>query len=142
MSCYESAKKDLDEAKANISSFEAKLDSTEADVDEARTKIVVHTDEKENGIDAYMLTPEFVELMSDHDAQRRPKVSKEGCDAAVEAILEAHPEVFEANSFHCPFTVPHAEISEESQKEQIREGDHAVTYPTSNSAESPEDARG
>lgn len=59
---YEDTKKSLDEANAKIASLEAKLGSAEADLKEARAKIVVVNDEKEKGIDAYMLTPDFVEL--------------------------------------------------------------------------------
>lgn len=70
---YENTKKSLNEANAKISTLKAKLGSAEADLEEARAKIVVLNDEKENGIDAYKLTPDFVEFMKDHYAERRQK---------------------------------------------------------------------
>lgn len=98
--------------------------------------------EKKKGIDVYMLTPEFADLMRDHYAQRCLQVFKQGWDATVEAILEARPEVFEADSFHYPLTVHLAENSEESEEEQVQDGDRVVTDPTSNSTENPVGARG
>lgn len=103
----------LDEANAKIAALEAKLGSAEADLEEARAKIGVLNDEKEKGIDAYMLTPNFADLMKEHNAQRRPKVYKEGWDAAVEAILEAHPEVFVVDSFPYPLALPQIDAMSE-----------------------------
>lgn len=62
------AKKDLDVANEAIATLEAKLASATSDLDEARVKINVLNDEKEKGIDAYILTPKFKKLMEEHDA--------------------------------------------------------------------------
>lgn len=42
--------------------------TTTNDLEDARADLVVVTDQKDWGIDAYMETPEFKELKEDHDA--------------------------------------------------------------------------
>lgn len=61
----------------------------------------------------FLHAPEFKELLEDHDAQRRPVNYNEGWDAAVEAILEAHPGIFEADSILYHVCVPRLEMLEE-----------------------------
>lgn len=56
---------DLDAAEEKIKTLEEKLVSTIKDLIEAHANLVVVTDQKERGIDAYMETPEFKELMED-----------------------------------------------------------------------------
>lgn len=123
---YETTEKELDEAKAKVSALEAKLGSTEADLEEAHAKIVVLNNEKDKGIDAYMLTRDFLDLMNKHDAQRRPEVYKKYWDAAVEAILVAHPEVFKADSFSCPLSLPRTETASEDFEEPIQGDDRSL----------------
>lgn len=106
--------------------MEAKLGSISADLEEARAKIVVLTEEKEKGINAYMLTPDFVELMKEHDAQRRPEVYEEGWDAAVEAITEAHPETLLVDSFPCPLALPNTGATSEDSDEPLREDERIL----------------
>lgn len=81
--------------------------------------------------------PEFVELIRDHDSQRRPEVYKEGQDAAMEAIQETRPKVFVADSFPCPLALPQAEAVSKGSKEPIQGNDRALV-----TIESITDARG
>lgn len=117
--------------------FWGQLGSAEADLEEARAKIVVLNEEKEKWIDALMFTPEFVELMVEHDAQRRTDVCKEGMDAVVEAIMETYREIFVAESFSCPLDLPQAEAVNEGSEESIHGDDQAFV-----TAKRPADARG
>lgn len=53
-----------------------------------------------------MLTPEFKELIEEHDALVHPVSYKEGWDAAVETILEAYHGGADVDSFPCPTANP------------------------------------
>lgn len=76
-------------------------------------------------------------MLKNHDAKRRPEVYKEGWDPVVEAMLEAHPEVFKADSFPCPIALPQTKIASEGFEEPIRGDDRALT-----TIKSLEDGRG
>lgn len=89
-------------AQAKIESLVKKLATTQKSLEETRADLVVVTDQKERGIDAYMENTEFKELMEDHDALTHPISFKEGWDEAIKSILKAHPGTFEASAFSCP----------------------------------------
>lgn len=88
--------------KSNITSLEEKLAAFEKNLEEAMAEPVIVRDEKERGIDAYMETVEFKELMEDHDALIHLVSFREGWDEAIKAILKFHPRTFEASAFPCP----------------------------------------
>lgn len=72
--------------------METKLTSSNTALEESWARIVVLNDEKEKGIDDYMLTPEFKELMKEYDALVHPLSYKEGWDVAVETLFPLPPE--------------------------------------------------
>ena len=101
-SSHEKQNKDLEAAEKKVQELEKQLEEANKSLEEVRADLVVVTDQKERGIDAYMETPEFTELMEAHDALTHPISYKEGWDGAIEAILKRHPGVFSASDFPCP----------------------------------------
>lgn len=119
---HDKKSKDLDIAEEKIKTLEEKLATTTKDLEDTRVDLVVVTDQKERWIDAYMETPEFKELMEDHDALTHPISFKEGWDET-KAILKAHLGIFEASAFPCPLVLQpsKAVISEASRL--LKEGE-------------------
>lgn len=117
---YETVKKDLIATNETIATLETKLASSISDSEEAWAKIIILNDEKEKGIDAYMPTPKFKELIEEHDALVHPVSYKEGWNAAVETILKSYPEVATTDSLPCPLEVPRLGGVTEKLVEMIR----------------------
>lgn len=92
----------MEAADEKVKVLEEKLAATTKDLEETRADLVVVTNQKERGIDAYMATPEFKELMEDHDALTHLISFREGWDEAIKAVLKLHSGVFEASNFPCP----------------------------------------
>lgn len=115
--------KDLEDAEAKIEALEEKLVTTEKDLEEARADLVMVTDQKERGINVYMQTTEFKELMEDHDALTHPISVKEGRDDAIKAILMAHPGTFEASAFACPLVPQPSKAVVAKDSRLLREGE-------------------
>ncbi|KAL8135283.1 hypothetical protein AgCh_010082 [Apium graveolens] len=102
----EDANKKLEEANQRIEALEAQLASSTSDLETARAEYVILKAQKDKAFDGWMDTQEFNDLMVEHDALLHPVSYKEGWDAAVEAIQDEFPEVFEQSSFPCPVRVP------------------------------------
>lgn len=65
--------------------------------------------------------------MEEQDALVHPVSCKEGWDAPVETILEAHPEVVAADSFPCPVDVPRLGGVTEKLVEMISEEERPIS---------------